>query len=118
MSEFDDDFSEDFAEGSEVIMLITLSLVSTVNLAFNYLLFDPFDNLKDVLSCLEEGLPETSTNVQLTMDMFWLQFHADMYHMALQIAPEDGQNRIKQSSIGFTHTVTELLRSTRFLIYS
>jgi len=62
MSEFDDDFSEDFAEGSE--------------------------------------------------------FHADMYHMALQIAPEDGQNRIKQSSIGFTHTVTELLRSTRFLIYS
>lgn len=46
------------------------------------------------------------------------QFHADMYHMALQISPAEGQTRIKESSTEFTDTVAELLKSTRFLIYS
>jgi len=62
MSEFEEEFSEDFAEGTE--------------------------------------------------------FHADMYHMAMQLCPEDGKQRLRDTSYGFTNTVQQLLESTRLLIYS
>ncbi|XP_064635495.1 dynein axonemal intermediate chain 7 homolog isoform X2 [Lineus longissimus] len=45
-------------------------------------------------------------------------FHADMYHMVLELASEDALTRIRESSFKFIDCVNQLLTGTKLVTYS
>ena len=49
---------------------------------------------------------------------FPFQFHADLYHMVMEVASEEGKERIANTSYKFSDCVYQLLKATKLVIYS
>ena len=46
------------------------------------------------------------------------QFHADMYHMAMEQCSTAGADRIRETSHNFIDTVYQMLKSCRLITYA
>ena len=47
-----------------------------------------------------------------------LQFHADLYHMTMEIVSEEAKERIRETNHHFVDAVYSLLKATNIVTYS
>ena len=99
MTEFDDAFSEDYKDGTEVLGLF----------------FPHFIYRSTVHKIKNEAICDLLIHFFIK---FYFQFHADLYHMSMEITSDAGKERIRSSNYKFIDSVYTILSSIKVLTYS